>query len=53
MGPRLGHRVIGVGGGEQASGRRERRGGQSSVIARAIESLMVGGSDWRQRGKKR
>ena len=47
--PRLGHRVVGVGRGEQAGGKRELRTGGSAVVARAVEPLVVGARDRRER----
>jgi hypothetical protein len=49
----LGHRVVGVGRGEQARRRRERRGGGAAVVARAVEPLVVGGRDSREGGQER
>jgi hypothetical protein len=51
--PRLGHRVIGVGGGQQPGGARERRGGRPPVVAGAVEPLVVEGGDRRETSKER
>ena len=51
--PRLGHRVVGVGGRQQARGRLERGGDRAAVVAGAVEPLVVRGGDRRQRGQER
>jgi hypothetical protein len=48
---RFGHGVIGVGGGEQACRRSERRGGSSAVVAGAVTSLVMGSSDRSEHGE--
>ena len=53
VGARLGHRVIGVGRGEQPRRRRQRGGSRAAVVARAVEPLVVGGRDRRQRAQER
>ena len=49
MRPRLGHRVVGVGGREQARRQREVRAGDTTVIAGAVEALVVRSGDRRER----
>jgi hypothetical protein len=53
VGPRLGHGVVGVGGGEQARRLREIRGGGSAVVARAIQPLVVEAGHGYQCGQER
>jgi hypothetical protein len=49
---RLSHGVVGVGGGQEPGRWGERGGGQSAVIARAIESLVVAARDLRESRQK-
>ena len=51
--PRLGHRVEGVGGGEQPRRRRQLGGGRSAVVAGAVQTLVVGAGQRRQRRQQR
>ena len=45
---RLGHRVEGVGGREQACGKRKLRAAGAAVVAGAVEALVVGSGNGRQ-----
>ena len=51
--PGLGHRVLGVDGGERARARCDGCGGGSSVVARAVEPLVVEAGHRCQRGQER
>jgi hypothetical protein len=53
VGPRLGHRAIGVGRRQHARRQRELRTGGSSVVAGAVEGLVVGARDRRERRQER
>ena len=53
MRSRLGHGVVGVGGGEQARGRPEFRAGGSSVVAGAVEPLVGQRGDLPDLGQRR
>ena len=46
---RLGHRVVGVGGREQARGKRKLRAGRAAVVAGAVEALVVRSGNRRER----
>ena len=51
--PRLGHRVIGVGGGQQPGREAELGAARPAVIARPVEALVMGAGDRRERREER
>ena len=51
--PRLDHRLVCIGGRKQPRTGRERSGPDTTVVARAVEPLVVGGRDWGEGGKER
>ena len=53
VGPRLGHRLIGVGRGQDAGRQGELRPRRAAVVAGTVEALVVGSCDRRERRQER